>query len=136
MITNGIYIFRFLDPSERGLSELIDPNPWMEKHTKLMKKIAKIVDDYGFVHFMPLNITDETSITEALTFVSFMLLNIVGYLFYIVIDLGLWLMTRLHLIDTTFNWKYVLNYLKGHLHMTAYFLSPNKILKYGKTLLI
>ncbi|KAK2716566.1 GPN-loop GTPase 3-like isoform X2 [Artemia franciscana] len=61
---------QFLDPSERGLSELIDPNPWMEKHTKLMKKIAKIVDDYGFVHFMPLNITDETSITEALTFID------------------------------------------------------------------
>ena len=54
---------RWLDPSEQLLTECL-PRTTNKRHAKLSEVLAKLLDDYSLIHFVPLNIEDEDSISD------------------------------------------------------------------------
>ncbi|KAI0214078.1 GPN-loop GTPase 3, partial [Lamellibrachia satsuma] len=58
---------RYLEPDlQQLLAEEMDDSRVSHKFQKLNKAIASLVDDYSLVQFLPLDITDEDSINDAL----------------------------------------------------------------------
>lgn len=62
-------IDRFLDPDTDALLEEIDTDNFTgfnQKYMKLTKVIAQIINDYSLISFVPVNLNDEDSLTNAL----------------------------------------------------------------------
>lgn len=63
---------KWLDPNEHIMTDLL-PRTTNERHAKLSHALAKLLDDYSLVHFVPLNVEDEDSIGDLCLQIDMML---------------------------------------------------------------
>ncbi|EFN85608.1 GPN-loop GTPase 3 [Harpegnathos saltator] len=54
----------YLDPDPVALLGDVESDPINEKYHKLTEALGRLIEDYSLVRFLPLNIKDETSITD------------------------------------------------------------------------
>lgn len=54
----------YLDPDPHNLLADCEENFWNEKYHNLTETLGTVITDYSLVHFLPLNIKDEESITD------------------------------------------------------------------------
>uniref|UniRef100_A0A914WR81 GPN-loop GTPase 3 n=1 Tax=Plectus sambesii TaxID=2011161 RepID=A0A914WR81_9BILA len=67
---NRALVEAFLDPDTRSLLDREPETEWNKKYRKLSSAIGSVLDDYSLVKFIPLNITDEESISDLLMIID------------------------------------------------------------------